>query len=221
MPQIAPQEIPDSFFDEMASSVPATSRTELALVDNLGSPEISRPSQGWQPQKIMYWYDAIIDDMFANPGCNLKDTAKRLQRSPVTIGLVVRSDLFKARYAQRRKAFNEEIDHRITGKLVQVAEKALDFTLEAMDKKRDSIPLPLLTDIQNRALDRLGYGPRSSSAPAAVNVQVNTGDTTVSVSPEALASARDKLRLVEGRNALRIDDADGGTKIIEGNLDVL
>lgn len=187
----APSEVPNSFFADLADSSAA-----LAVRDRLGSP----PSATlWQPQKAMYWYDSIIDDMFAHPGGTLKETAARLGRSPVTIGLIVRSDLFKSRYSQRRAAWNAEIDHRLTGKLALVAEQSLDLMLAVMEKKKDAIPLPLLNDIQDKALARLGYGVQPS--PGAVNVQVNAGVAQVSVSAEALAEARTKLRAVESRNA--------------------
>lgn len=196
LPPSAPAagEIPDSFFGDISVGVSAA----RDLVANLGHPV---PQGVWQPQKVLPWYDAIIDDMFAHPGCTMKETAARLARSPVTIGLIVRSDLFKTRYAQRRAAYNDEIQHRLTGKLVAVAEAALDHTLTALDKKKDSVPLPLLNEITNRALDRLGYGPSAQPANPAVQVNVNTGDTSVQVGAEALAAARDKLRIVEGRNA--------------------
>jgi hypothetical protein len=143
--------------------------------------------------------------------------------------------LFKARYAQRRAAYNEEIQHRLTGKLVKVAEAALDHTLVALEKKKDSVPLPLLKDITSDALDRLGYGvsPRApSGAPGIVNVNVQaTGQQVqeVQVTREALASARDKLRQVEANNSTavarlsgsgRLDEVGEG-KLIEGDLGAL
>lgn len=163
------------------------------------------------PTKAMMWYDAIVDDMLANPGTSQKETAARLGRSPVTINYIVNSDLFKARYAQRKDQFNDELDARLTGKLAQVAEKALDFTLEALDKKRDNVPLPLLHEISDKALSRLGYGPKGSAAVAPTvvvqnNVSASAG-VQVPVSREALASARENLRTIEGIRAGLVPEA--------------
>ena len=143
--------------------------------------------------RSMLWYDGIIDDLLANPGTLVKDIALRLGRHEHTISTIMASDLFKSRYAQRRAQFNEMLNDRIHAKLTMVAEKALDSTISALDKKRDAIPLPILKDIAQVSLDRLGYGPKA--AGTAVQVNVNTANV---VSPEALASAREKLRLIEG-----------------------
>lgn len=185
MPSSPPAAIPESFFADIAPPRPA----------ELG--DLSQHS-GWKPTKAMTWYDAIIDDMFAHPGTSLKETAARLGRSPVTVGLIVRSDLFKARYAQRREAFASELDMRLAGKLAKVAETALDLTQEVLNKKRDSVPLPLLNEITKGALDRLGYGPSRSESAQTVSVTVNNQQAvSAQVSPDALARARENLRLLQ------------------------
>lgn len=171
------------------------------------------------PSKAMLWYDSIVDDMFANPGTTIKATAARLGRSPVTIGYIVNSDLFKARYAQRRDQFNEELDTRLIGKLAKVAELSLDLSLESLEKKRTAVPLPLLHEISDKALARLGYGPKPAG-PAAVAVTVNNSNTSaaqvvVPVSPAALAAARDTLRTIE-QSKLPLALADSSASAAEG-----
>lgn len=192
MPQSpAPPQLPESFFRDLEPR-------RTTGTDKLGHPV---PAGAWQPQKAMYWYDSIIDDFFANPGTTIKECAARLGRSPVTISLIVRSDLFKARYAQRRDCFNEELDLRLVGKLARVAETALDLTQEVLEKKRDSVPLPLLHQIAEGAMERLGYGPKpaqGASAPVQVNINNNQA---VTASPNALREAREKLKLLEASNA--------------------
>lgn len=198
-------DIPTSFFAPTPASVEA--QLERA------------PASGWEPQKAQIWYDSIIDWMFANPGGSLKECAASLGRSPVTIGLITRSDLFKARYAQRRAAFNTELDHRLVGKLASVAEKGLDFMLEVMEKKRDQIPLPLLNEITKGAMDRLGYGAQKNPS---LSVQINNTQQSTSevVSADSLAKARENMRLLEGMKVVssvkRSDDPLGGSE--EGEL---
>lgn len=150
------------------------------------------------PSKAMPWYEAVIDDMLSHPGTSIKDTAARLGRSPVTVGYVMKSDLFKTLYAQRREQYNEELDQRLVGKLAKVAELSLDLTLEQLEKKRTAIPLPLLHDISSKSLERLGYGVKPSGGPAVqVNVQQNSPQVAAPVSAEALQSARQSLRTIE------------------------
>lgn len=146
--------------------------------------------KNWSPAGAMKWYDDIIDDMLANPGTSLKETAQRLGRSPSTVYTIASSDLFNARWAQRRQAHEEELSRRMVAKLTRTADLALDITIEAIEKKRDAIPLPVLTEITKTALDRLGYSPEANKPAVVVNNNV--------VSAEALASAREKLKLVEG-----------------------
>jgi hypothetical protein len=173
---------------------------QTTITDDLYQPQ--RPNS-FVPQKAMLWYDAIVDDMLANPGTTIKATAARLGRSPVTIGYIVNSDLFRARYAQRRDQFNEALDTRLIGKLAKVAELSLDLTLESLEKKRTTVPLPLLHEVSDKALARLGYGPKQNGTPATTVVVNNSSSGSVSipstVSPEALQNARDMLRTIEGR----------------------
>ena len=142
------------------------------------------------------WYDGIIDDILANPGTTVKDTAARLGRSPSTISAITSSDLFRARWEQRRAQFSMALDLHLSQKLASVAEKALDHTIEQLDKKRDTIPLPILKDLALGSLDRLGYGPKPAPA-AAVQVNVNAG----AASPEALERARERMRALELRSS--------------------
>jgi hypothetical protein len=153
----------------------------------------AKPSNDPRISTAIKWYDGIIDDILANPGTTVKDTATRLGRHPSTISAITNSDLFKARWEQRRAQFSMALDLHLSQKLAQVAEKALDHTIEQLDKKRDSIPLPILKDLALGSLDRLGYGPSRSESPS-VNVSINNVATAT---PEALARAREKMKELE------------------------
>ena len=110
-------ELPSDFFADVKDAKPDT------------SPRVST---------ALRWYDGIIDDILANPGTTVMATAQRLGRSPHTISAITSSDLFKARWEQRRAAFSMALDLHLSQKLATVAEKALDHTIEQLDKKRDS-----------------------------------------------------------------------------------
>lgn len=168
-------EIPKDFFDGVADAGP-----------------VPNVSGHVRPSVALKWYDGIIDDILANPGTSVKDTAARLGRHPGTISAICNSDLFKARWEQRRAQFSMALDLHLSQKLSQVAEKALDHTIEVLDKKRDSIPLPILKDLALGALDRLGYGPDRPHSGVTVNVT-----NTAAASPEALQRARDKMKQID------------------------
>lgn len=158
--------------------------------------------------KAMLWHNAIIDDILAHPGSTQKAIAERLGKSPITIGYIVNSDLFKFQLAQRREQFTKDLDARLIGKLANVAEKALDLTLDRLEKVQTAVPLALLNDISNKSLDRLGYGPKAAPPSVQVNVQQNnTTQVAAPVSAEALRDARATLRTIEavrvGETAVR------------------
>ena len=150
-----------------------------------------------QPSVAQKWYDGIIDDILANPGTSIKDTAARLGRHPNTISAICNSDLFKSRWEQRRAQFSMALDLHLSNKLARVAEKALDHTLAALDRTQDKTPLPILKDLAMQSLDRLGYGPSLRESPSAqVNVNVQSG----SASQEGLAHARRQIELSAKRH---------------------
>jgi len=161
------------------------------LFKELESVQPARPAPH-QPSVAQRWYDGIIDDILANPGTTIKDTAARLGRSPSTISAICNSDLFKARWEQRRAAFSVALDLHLSQKLAQVAEKALDHTIAALDRTQDKTPIPILKDLAMQSLDRLGYSPSRSESPAAsVQVNVNSG----AASAEGLDRARRAIEL--------------------------
>jgi hypothetical protein len=188
-------EIPADFFDGIKDAKP---------VDNV--------SGHLKPSAALKWYDGIIDDILANPGTTIKDTAARLGRNPGTISAICNSDLFKSRWEQRRAQFSMALDLHLSQKLAQVAEKALDHTITALDKKQDTIPLPILKDLALGTLDRLGYGPSSRSESPSVSVNINN---VGAASSEALARAREKMRSLE----LRASPPVAGPEVETGEKD--
>lgn len=157
-----------------------------------------------QGKTFRYWHDAIIDLMLLEPSITQSEISKRLRRGYATISLVMNSDLFKARYEQRRREFQQCVSEGIKDKLVKVANVGLELTLETLEKKRTAIEIADLTKITESALDRLGYAPPKNGSTA-VQVNVNTANTVAPVSREALESARntlreyEKTRLIEGK----------------------
>lgn len=187
-------------------------------------PPLRRHSYGGQH---MWWHDSIIDLMLAHPEWTKKQIAAALGVTPQIIYLVTGSDLFRAKWEQRRREFSEHHDGVILAKLTAVAESSLDILAQALDKKKDSIPVMVLADIADKTLNRLGYGARPGPTPA---VQVNVGaqQAVVSVSADELNEARQALRnaerqrlvgriATEGCGAIAVDSAaEGGGAFAEG-----
>jgi uncharacterized protein len=149
-----------------------------------------------------WWYPGIADWIIRNPEGKLQDCALELQKAYTTIAFIVRTDLFQEYLAQRRQQWQKDHDFTIVAKVTRVAERSLDLLLDKMEKQADKIPMQLVTEVATSALDRLGYGPKTSGA--AVNVNVNNGQQVVMmpISAAALEEARDAIREAEKKKAL-------------------
>lgn len=139
---------------------------------------------------LSYRYEAIIDHMLANPQLKQYEIAEAIGCTPAWLGQIIKSDGFKARYAQRRIQFNEETNLRLTAKLVDIADKSADRVLAEL-RKGDECDAGFALDAATRALRSIGFGapvgrpahekPEAPKAP-------NDG-----VSAETLALARQAI----------------------------
>lgn len=161
-------------------------------------------SKAYGKNRWRWYYDSIADWMIANPGGQLKDCAKHINKHPNTVTSIIRSDLFQEYLAQRKQEWQREHDRAIVQKTTAVAERALDIMLDKMEKQADKIPMQVVAEVATNALDRLGYAPKAAAA-----VQVNVDNSTTSnqvvmvpISPEALEEARDAIRLAEQQRKL-------------------
>lgn len=154
----------------------------------------------------MFYYPAIADWMLDHPGGRLSDCAAHMNRTPQTISHIINSDMFQEYFRKRREQWTKDHDHAIVGKTTQVAEAALDLMLEKLEKQGDKIPMQLVTEVATSTLDRLGYGPKKGPE---VQVNVDNSDKRQvvinSVTIEALAEAREALRIAERQSAHRED----------------
>lgn len=211
LPSFVPHDIPESFFKGLPD--PTLPKQRATTV-------VPQPTAAI---RAMVLYDIIIDDMLTNPGTTLQDTARRLNKAASTIGLIVKSDFFRARWHQRREKYNEDLNFRLHQKLTAVAEKSLDTTLAVLEKKGEAIPLPVLTALNDSIFEKLGYGP-SGSAPT-LAVQINNTNSTEAPSPtqatpEGLAKAREYLRMLEGANASSGPSPGNASGSLSRDLDI-
>jgi hypothetical protein len=136
--------------------------------------------------------DAIIDLLLVDPALTKNDIAIRLELHPATVAMLMNSDLFRARYEQRRGAQRAALTQEINARLSRVALQALELTEEILAQERTAIPLPQLVDVADKTLARLGYGPKMAANPAVVIINDKTS-VVAPVTPEQLQAARQKL----------------------------
>jgi hypothetical protein len=135
---------------------------------------------------------AIIALLLVEPTLTQKKIAIRLEHHPATVGMMMNSDLFRARYEQRRGAQTAALTQAINTRLSRVAFRALELTEEILAEEPTAIPLPQLVDVADKALARLGYGPKMAANPAVVRIN-NQTSVVAPVTPEQLQAARQKL----------------------------
>lgn len=150
-------------------------------------------------RNFRWWHEAIIDDMLAHPTSTLEERSKRLGYATSYLSLLMNSDMFQAVYNERRANMRSLVDDSIAKKMADVADLGLDIMREKLEQKRSSIGFKDLTELNLGLLDRLGYSAKQS-APA-VQVNVNNSNTSATVTPEALAEARGRLRALEEERA--------------------
>lgn len=156
-----------------------------------------------------WWYDAIIDWRLANPGRPEYECAHALGCGVNYLSLIVNTDMFKARWEQRRSEFSDQIGMSVQQKLLRNLDTTLDIIHEQLTTKRTAIPFRDTTKLMDDTLQRLGYGvPRSG---VQVNVGAAPGGTTqVAVNVTDLHAARALLR---SREAERADAGTGPAPI--------
>lgn len=170
------------------------------------------PSGGtYAPGKLMWWHDAIIDTMIAEPRLTKKDIATKLSCTPTFIYMITNSDLFKARYAQRRQEYERQLGVGLVEKVAKVADATLDRILERVKDPGAQVPLQQLESLADKTLSRLGYNPQRATpaaAPATVNVQVERGAHVVvaPVEKRDLDAARSLIHQREEQLALATPD---------------
>lgn len=158
----------------------------------------------WQPQKLKLRYEILADFMIANPRASYAELGEQLGLHANTVGMIVRSDIFQEYLRQRRDRNAEEFDGAVREKVMKTADRSLDLILDVMEKKRDNIPLGQLLQINERAMDALGYGGSAKAQPAVnVNVQQNNQTVAAPVAREVLESARATVRQLEAHNSAK------------------
>jgi len=159
-------------------------------------PRKSMTQHVMEPRSFRWWYDSLIDWMIAHPGGSMEDAAKDLGRSAVWLRIVANSDSFQAQYQARRGQLSDAVNQRLASKLTKAAELSLDCIIDRLEQKQDKVPLPTLLDLQEKSLNRLGYGTNSST-PMAQQVVQNQQNNYFTVDKDTLVAARERIRVAE------------------------
>jgi hypothetical protein len=136
-----------------------------------------------------------MDFYVLNPTATEEEAAAALNVHPHTVHLVKNSDLWQARFAQRREAFINKADalslERLQGKVLKLAETGVDVLTQRIEAERVNLGLTCegVRETTDMALKALGYGVKAPPAKVVNNTQ------NIVISSGELAEARRRMRL--------------------------
>lgn len=151
------------------------------------------------------WMHSLADYMIMNPHSTNIETARVFGVSAVWIGVVKRSDSFNELMKSRRETHAEMVSSSVISKVEALAEQAVEEMSARI--QREVVPLEQVREIGDLALKALGFGGRSGVVGTAGVVN----NINVTVEKEALASAREKMRLINA-------GSPSPAPVIEGEL---
>ena len=121
-------------------------------------------------KKVSYTHDGMVDLIVANPGITGKELADTFGYSQTWISIIINSDAFKERLAERKGALTDpQITASIESRLEGLAKKSLDRLIERVESSVPLKPLELV------AMAKLGAGNRAdrpAQAPASNHLYV-------------------------------------------------
>jgi hypothetical protein len=130
-------------------------------------------AQSSKVQKVRPWHENVIDEIIASPRITQEELARRFNTSKQYICIIVNSDAFKNRLAERR----EEIIDPVVSMAVESRFASLDDKLNAvaasaLDKLLDKLESPGPQKVSDLVLAaKVGIGDRNlvNSKPAVQN----------------------------------------------------
>lgn len=142
-----------------------------------------------QIDKIGTWHENLVSFLVANPRMKKSDVARHFDVTPAWLSTVINSDVFKAKLAERQDEYFGAVTTPIREKLENLAGLALD---EMEEKVQVEASISEVREVAKLALTSLGYG-NGANGKNAQNPALVQQNNFYSVSPEALAAARERI----------------------------
>ena len=131
-------------------------------------------------KKVHYSHDAMVDLIIAQPSISQNQIAQHFDKTPAWISIIVNSDAFKNRLAERK---DEVIDPILRTSLEERIRGCVDLSLQVLQEKLRANPNP------NLAVRVLEHGTRALGFGARVPSQAVQVITYVAVVPAKSLSA--------------------------------
>lgn len=136
-------------------------------------PAIRDPGSNQRLQRVRYSHEAMIDVLIAEPATTQRELAAMFDRTEGWISIVLNSDVFQARLAERREL--EVIPHvtaSIKTRINAIASESLQRIHERLLDQAKPPKDEFLLATAKLATDALGYGARPAGGSGASPVQV-------------------------------------------------
>lgn len=168
-----------------------------------------------QIQDVNWWHESLIEWLLANPDRHLYEAAAHFDRSPAWISVILRSDIFQARFQARLAGHRDLASRSIIEQVEGCAALALEELERRLAQERKSLTFNQVKETAETTAKLLGYGATSRGA---LNLHVNGGRVQVnqqnnSVHPQVLSRAREKALFIEEQQLQveRLPTLDDGT----------
>lgn len=113
-----------------------------------------------QIKKVSITHDAIIDLIIARPHLNQREIANEFGYTSVGIGIILRSDAFKARLEARKAALVDPlVKQTVEDRLVGLAHMSLDVLEQKLENSADAKLALATLEAANKSA---GYGARNA-----------------------------------------------------------
>lgn len=151
------------------------------------------PLNGSNPSvKQQLTTEMLVEFLMANPGKDcVKAAAKHFGYTTAYIHLMLKSDLFRARFRERMDQISMEATAKVRDKLLGLAEQIIGDLAPMLDGEKN--PALLLAAFE-KVFKVLGYG----SNGVTINNQVEVGGQNFNVQANLLAVARERMRAAAG-----------------------
>lgn len=139
-----------------------------------------------QIQKMNINHELILNWLILNPEKTQGECAEYFGVTQAWLSVIVNSDCFQARWAEKKMFMDKGIVSLTQAQLSAVASKGLE-RLEKMVES--SVDPEFVLNTTNKALERLGYGPKNTPSSVSVTQQINN----YTVDKDLLARARGQI----------------------------
>ena len=150
-------------------------------------PEVSAPAKDEPIARLTHAHDAILDWLLMNPTATLTQMGQALGYSAPWLSLVINSDLFQAKYNERRQGIESAIASDIPAKMRVLAQMGLEKLAGKMALSQDP---EFILETTDKMLHRLGYAP--TKGPTTVQ-QTNVQQNVYAVDASTLAKHRERI----------------------------